>query len=236
MPQAKAVVRARRDNVPYVRAILKRPTTLVSTEANRVFRRCYNIAAKNLYALDVICTSLLSYEASKNTAETLDDLFNEIHAEYDGEIARAKKLLEITGTTVDQAYSYQKNYTAEYSTPYALRYVELIELLDELIKLVMVLRATGGIESHSAQVRTYQWQQRLVRLSGRLRGLTDNMWSQIKQRRSPANGEAGDKNAESDTQELVQTVIDDARVEADAEGIAAEEPEGGSQSRAVAAG
>jgi hypothetical protein len=225
MTQPKPMPRERRDNVPYCRAILKRQTTLTSTEANRAFRRCYDIAAKNLFALDVICTSLLSYEDSKRTAETVEEMLNRVRALLDREIATATKALELVGINGNQGYSYQKTYSAEYSTPYALRYLELIELLDELMKKMLVLRASGAVESYNVKTRTYEWQQCVIRLSGRFRGLADEMWGKIKRRHVNQEGDDANKNADDETREMVQGVMDEAGQQADEQGIASEAPE-----------
>lgn len=192
------------ERIEYSRPILKREVALSSTEANRVYRRCFDVVSRNLYALDVICAELLSLEYAEKTAAILETNFLELRNELHAGIGQAQKLYDELGIKETAKFSYTKTYAAEYSTHYALQYIELIELLDALMKMIHTIRAYGGLKSTNVKNRTYERQQRLIRFSNRLRTHSQDMWSEIKR----SNDRAKPGETTEQAMEAVQIIGD----------------------------
>ncbi len=190
--------------VEYSRPILQRKISLSSTEANRVYLRCYDVVSKNLYALDVICAELLPPEFAEEQAKMLDDKFVELRNEMDSHISQAKILYETLNIKEDASFSYTKEYTAEYSTHYAVQFLELIELLDALMKMMHTARAYGGLKTTNVKNRTYERQQRLIKFSSYLRTHSQKVWDRIKKR----NARSDEKNASNEAKEAVEIIKD----------------------------
>lgn len=192
------------ERIEYSRPIIKRTVALTSPEANRVYRRCYDIVSRNLYALDVICAEILPLEYAEKTIDILESNFTELRNELHAGIGQAQKLYDELGIKETPEFSYTKTYTAEYSTHYAVQYIELIELLDSLMKMIQTIRAYGGLKSTNVKNRTYERQQRLIRFSNRLRTHSQNMWNEIKHKNDRA--EAGETSSQA--KEAVQIIGD----------------------------
>ncbi|MHB8697755.1 MAG: hypothetical protein ACYC9J_06925 [Sulfuricaulis sp.] len=143
-------------------------------------------------------------EYAEEQATILENNFTELRNELHGGIGQAQKLYDELGIKETAEFSLTNTYMAEYSTHYAVQFIELIELLDALMTMIHTIRAHGGLKSTNVKYRTYERQQRLVRFSGRLRAHSQEMWSQIKHRNDRA---APDETSEQ-AKEAVQ-IIDD---------------------------
>lgn len=194
----------RNDRVEYSRAIDTRRLLLSSTEANRVYLRVYDVVSKNLYALDVICAELLPLEFAEEQLKMLDDKFIELRNEMHSHIGQAKILYETLGITNDSAFSYTKEYTAEYSTYYAVQFIELIEQLDVLAKMMRTAHNRGGLKYTHVKPRIYERQQRLIKFSSFLRTHSQKVWDRIKKR----NARNDVKKTSPEAQEAVKIIED----------------------------
>jgi hypothetical protein len=213
---SQATRRLRR--VEHSRPILRRKLSLSSTEANRVYLRCFDIVSKNLYALDVICAELLPLEFAEEQAKMLVDKFVELRNEMHIHLDQAKVLYDVLGISEDASFSYTKEYTVEYSTHYAVQFLELIELLDTFMKMIHTVRAYGGLKATNVKSRAYERQRRLIKFSGQLRLHSQEVWDRIKKR----NAYHDANNSSNETKEAVKIIegiiqqpeISDAETEA----------------------
>lgn len=190
------------ERVEYSRPILQHKLSLSSTEANRVYLRCYDVVSKNLYALDVICAELLPLEFAEEQAKILDDKFIVLRNEMHSHIGQAKVLYDDLGINNDANFSYTKTYSAEYSTHYALQFLELIELLDAFSKMLHTARTHGGLKTTNVKSRTYERQQRLIKFAGALRQHSQKIWDRIKLR----NAHNDAKKVSNEAKEAVKII------------------------------
>jgi len=166
------------------RAVLMRSVTLHTVEAKRVYKRTFEYAARNLYAIDVLTAKMLSSEKNEIMFKTVEDWLGEVRKDLQNEHERIITLYQQVDVQEHIHYTKPEVFTAEISTPLATRYLNLIVLLDEFLSKVHTLWLIDAIESSKSQVRTYQWQQRLIKLAGRFRALANGVRGEIKKSRS----------------------------------------------------
>jgi len=182
--------------VEHSRPILSRKLSLSSTEANRVYLRCFDNVSKNLYALDVICAELLPLEFAEAQTKMLDDKFVELRNEMHTHLDQAKAMYyDVLGISEDASFSCTKEYTVDYSTHYVVQFLELIELLDAFMKVIHTARAYGGLKATNVRSRAYERQQRLIKFSGQLRFHSQEIWGRIKNRSAYHDADNSSKEA-----------------------------------------
>jgi len=172
--------KGRNDAVPTSRPVLERELQLNTIEANRVFKRTFEFTARNLYAIDVLTSVLLNAQANQKAVETVEEWMSKVRTDLEAERARLDVLYEQLGIKVCARYTNPQRYTAEFSTPLAARYIKLIEQLDAFLIIVHTLYLNDAFEDGQTSVRTYQWQQRVIKLSGRIRALAGGVRREIK--------------------------------------------------------
>jgi hypothetical protein len=90
-------------------------------------------------------------------------------------------LYEQMRLTEAATYSSPVRVRVEWATPLAKRYADMIQKLDDLLRLVNTLWLHDALPS--VQNRVYSWQQRFMRLAGRLRALAGLVRHQISKSR-----------------------------------------------------
>lgn len=165
------------------RPVLELDVKILSQPARQVFDRTFRYAAINLYAIDRIATIVLGPDVYREAAATVNGWFDEYKQKLAEERTRVDTIREQMGLPKDQVttYSNPQTYKAEISTPLAVKYLKLIEALDEFARLVDTLWLHGAFDdTHKVEVRIYSWKQRLIKISGHIRQLAQELRRRIK--------------------------------------------------------
>jgi hypothetical protein len=189
-------------HVAVSRPVLIKEVTLNTLEAKRVFRRTFGYAAINLYAIDVLTNVMLGLEEHRKAATTVDEWMTTVRSHLAKEDERVAVLFEQLDVRETVAYTHPEMFTAEISTPLATRYLNMIVQLDELIQRVHVLCLTDAVDNLGTQVRTYEWQQQLIKLAGRIRSFANGLRGEI--RRARAARHAGAETEAEDLSEVAE--------------------------------
>lgn len=149
--------------------VIEGEVTLNSEQAQRVFHRGYDQAARALYALDVVLRITqrtnpnfkVSYDSAIDHAASLIDT---VAGELEKERQRLSHLIEKNGVTSKARYNNSKTIPYAVNTPLAARFAGAVYTLDEVIQMIDTLWLTGVITSHAAAEAKYGGQRRLLRV------------------------------------------------------------------------
>lgn len=191
-------------HVSVSRPVLQKEVTLQTLEAKRVFRRTFSYAAINLYAIDVLTNVMLGMEEHRKAATTVDEWMTAVKNSLAREAERVAVLYEQLDVRETVAYTNPEVFMAEISTPLATRYLHMIVQLDDLIQRVHVLCLIEAIDNLGTQQRTYEWQQQLIRLAGRIRSFASGLRGEIKRARSARGADASSGPDGEDLGEVAQ--------------------------------
>ncbi len=186
------------ERIEHSRVEKRLDVVLHTDEGKLAFKRSFETASRNLYALDVICAKLLQKEKAEVTAKFLDDSFAKVTNEFNNDIAKAQILYDNLGIKETLPFTVPETFTAKYSTFYAKRFIELILLLDRLVTMLESIRVEGGLKTLGVSGRTYERQQRVIKFANSFRKHSQDMWSDIKSRSERAKpGELSEQTQEA---------------------------------------
>lgn len=203
-------------NSPYSRAVIKRTVEFNSLQAQRVMHRSFEKLKQSLFSLSVILRIIADDESEIEKIDAyIDEQFNSVESDIATEQARLRKVLEDNGIEDLAGYSKPSTYSIEIDTPRAHTFLRLISQLDNLMLLIDTAWLCGEFDDKQKKNATFQWQQRLIKLSGRIIALE-------KRARVAATKKGKDEEVES--QAPVDTSETDSEVAAAAEEADSEMP------------
>lgn len=178
-------------NAPqYSRATLTRKVKCNSLQAQRVMRRSFEVLKRSLFALSVIMR--ISYDELK--VEQIEKFIADEFLAVETEIQKAKsqmlKILEDHGVEERVDYTLPEEFVMTVDTPFAMSFLRLVGDLDELIILIETVWLSGNFDNRQRKNATYQWQQRLIKLAGRVIGIERKARQEAER-----NGKADEINA-----------------------------------------
>lgn len=159
------------------RAILSCELVLSSEETQRIFRRTFKATERNLYAIDVLTSIKLGNEVNQKLLSIVDLWMTQIREDLQSERERVTVLYDQLNLSETATYSSPVRVRIEWATPFAKRYADMLLKLDELLRIVNTLWLHDALPP--VQNRVYSWQQRFMRLAGRLRALASLVRHQI---------------------------------------------------------
>lgn len=169
MAETKNVKAARAQHRAYSTPVIEGEITLNSDQAQRVFRRGYDQAARALYSLDVILR--ITQQVNPNFKEAYDTAINHaaslidtVSGELEKELQRLTHLIEKNGVKVRARYNNAQTIQYAVSTPLASRFAGAVCTLDDVVQLLDTLWLSGVITSHAASEAKYSGQRRLLRV------------------------------------------------------------------------
>jgi len=156
-------------NSPHSRAILKRTVELNSLQAQRVMKRSFEKLKQSLFSQAVILRIITDNEAGIEKFDSyISEQFTTTEEDLAKENARLIKVLEDNGIEVQVSYSKPESYKIELDSPRANTFLRLITQLDDLMLLIDTAWLCGEFDDKQKKTATFQWQQRLVKLAGRI--------------------------------------------------------------------
>lgn len=199
---------------------LARTLQFNSLQAQKVIDRSFERLKYALFSTSVILRIISDDEEE---IARIDGYINEQFAMVEGELTMAKaqleKILASNGIGELARYSNPETRTVEVDSPRAGVFLKLVSLLDDLILLIDTAWLCGEFNDIQKKDATYQWQQRLIRLAGRIvaierraraaafnKGKADEVQAQ-------APADTGETDAEiTAAAEEVQDIVEDATI------------------------
>lgn len=162
----------RRDRGPT--PALCRAITLNTIHCQRIYRRVWDRIKADIFVLTVR-TRIMGFDDAGEAAENfLEEQFAQARADLAADIERADVLMDEHELSDRASYGdHALRIVAEYTTPQANQYLDLLLALDELLMRHDSLWLSGIIAPKERTVRGYEWQRRLIKLANRVRNLGD---------------------------------------------------------------
>lgn len=156
-------------NSPYSRAIIQRTVEFNSLQAQRVMHRSFEKLKQSLFSLSVILRIISDNETEIEKIDAyIDEQFASAEEDFATEQARLRKVLEDNGVEDLAGYSRPETYKIELDSPRANTFLRLIALLDNLMLFIDTAWLCGEFDDKQKKNATFQWQQRLIKLAGRI--------------------------------------------------------------------
>lgn len=204
-------------NSPYSRAIIPRTVEFNSLQAQRVMHRSFEKLKQSLFSLSVILRIISDSEIEIEKIDAyIDEQFASAEEDLATEQARLRKVLEDNGIEDLAGYSKPQTYKIELDSPRAKTFLSLIAQLDNLMLLVDTAWLCGEFDDKQKKNATFQWQQRLIKIAGRIIAL---------EKRARVAATKKGKDDEVQAQAPVDTSETDSEVAAAAEEADADMPE-----------
>jgi hypothetical protein len=148
-------------------AVWKRPITLQSHTAQKVYEGCWQSIQETFFYLDVILgwQGDLADEALASLFEVLETRFDQYEKELDAETKRLKKVSEAIGSRTSVNYENVDKLQLQVYSPSAGRYAELIEKLDEMVSWLDSLWFAGRVKPKDRITTCRQWTLKMRRFN-----------------------------------------------------------------------
>lgn len=154
---------------PYSRAIIHRKICLNSLQAQRVMSRSFEKLRQSLFSLSVILPILSKDEDEIEAIDTyITEQFGTVETDLAQAVGQLKKVLEDNGIEETAHYSQPETYELVLDTPKTTTFLRLVADLDELMLLIDTAWLLGEFDDKQKKNATFMWQQRLIKLAGRL--------------------------------------------------------------------
>ena len=170
-----------------------------SLQAQRVMSRSFEKLRQSLFSLSVILPILSEDEGEIETIDQfITDQFEIVENELTQTKGQLKKVLEDNGIEELAGYSQPEEYELVLDTPKATTFLKLVTELDELMLYIDTAWLLGEFDDKQKKNATFMWQQRLIKLAGRLINLEKRARAAA---RTSGKAEEVDKKAPADTTE-----------------------------------
>ncbi|MFC1380862.1 MAG: hypothetical protein G8D84_19315 [gamma proteobacterium symbiont of Clathrolucina costata] len=179
--------------------------------------RSFEKLKQSLFSLSVILRIISDNETEIEKIDAyIDEQFAAVETDIAAEQARLKKVLADNGIEDLANYSKPESYEVEIDSPRANTFLRLNSQLDNLMLLIDTAWLCGEFDDKQKKNATFQWQQRLIKLAGRIIAL---------EKRARVAATKKGKDEEVQTHAPVDTSETDAEVAAAAAEADAEMPE-----------
>jgi hypothetical protein len=133
-------------------------------------RRSFNKLNEALFSIGVKLQIICDRDEMDAVEEIMNDHFRKAIEDMRDELARLNKLLADNGVSAALDYSNALAYKIPIKSPQASMFIGLVLQLDQIVTAIDALWLNAVINSRQRSDGTYQWQQRLVRLAGKIIG------------------------------------------------------------------
>ncbi|MCE0759516.1 hypothetical protein LWH94_09900 [Marinobacter sp. G11] len=156
---------------PYSRPVFRQKLVVNSLQAQRVMERSFDRVSSALFSLDVILRIIGDQEEIDQVEEIIQNHISATSEEMDNAMNQLRKIMADNGIDAVPGYSAPAEYTIEITSPQVAQIARLIRSLDELMSLVDTLWLNSILSSQQRSDATFQWQQRLIKLAGKIIGI-----------------------------------------------------------------
>lgn len=169
--QSRKAPTPRRARQQLSRPALNQKLELRSLQAQRVVDRSFSRVSVSLYSIDVI----LQIIGDPNHVGEVEDIIVGMIEKVNDDLLlgqeQTRKLMSDNGITDVPNYTEPKEYNIEITSPQIASFANLLVMLDGLIGQIDALWLHSAFTNRQRSEATFQWQQRLVRLAGRIIGI-----------------------------------------------------------------
>ncbi len=145
--------------------------SLGSFQAQKVMKRSFSKLNEALFSIGVKLQVICDRDEVDAVEEVLNENFKKIIADIQEELTRLNKLLSDNGITATVDYTNALSYKIAVKSPQTAMFLALVKQLDQIIAAIDALWLNAVITSRQRSDGTYQWQQRLIRLAGKVIGI-----------------------------------------------------------------
>jgi hypothetical protein len=172
-PVVHAAPRMRPRGNPKSQPFFVKRTPLNSYHAQQVYGRAYEVYANSIFLLSVVLRAIETNEAASEVEAIIDDMMDKSFEDIEREIARADKSAEANGVQFGSVgYTDPQVFEVKITSPRAVRYLAIISEFDRLIGKLDTLWMAGVIDENNHKRTAYEWKQRVLRISGKVRHMT----------------------------------------------------------------
>lgn len=160
-----------RNNADLSRPVFKRVLKVNSLQAQRVIERSFQRVSDSLFSIDVILRIIGEQDEIDQVESIIQEHIEKVSVDLDTATNQLKKLMEDNGIEGAPEYTSPNQYDIEINSPQVAQFAHLVRKLDNLMLLVDTLWLNSILTSKQRKDATYQWQQRLIKLAGRIIGI-----------------------------------------------------------------
>jgi hypothetical protein len=160
-----------RNNADLSRPVFKRVLKVNSLQAQRVVERSFQRVSDSLFSIDVILRIIGEQDEIDQVESIIQEHIEKVSVDLDTATNQLQKLMEDNGIEGAPEYTSPNKYDIEINSPQVAQFAHLVRKLDNLMLLVDTLWLNSILTSKQRKDATYQWQQRLIKLAGRIIGI-----------------------------------------------------------------
>ncbi|MEK9497175.1 hypothetical protein V2H77_12055 [Photorhabdus sp. P32] len=209
MKEAQAAVDTSNERSHYSRPVFKQVLKVNSLQAQRVMERSFERVSNSLFSIEVILRIIGEQNEIDQVESIILEHISKVSEDLDKATIQLQKLMEDNGIDMMPGYTNPSEYAIEINSPQVAQFAHQIRKLDNLMGIVDTLWLNTVLTSKQRTDATYQWQQRLIKLAGRIIGIEKR-----------ARISAHTRGKESEVAEAVpETKTDDKEIADEAEKI-----------------
>ena len=156
---------------PCSRPVFRQNLNVNSLQAQRVMERSFDRVSNALFSLDVILRIIGDQKEIDQVEEIIHGHIDKVSEDMTKAMDQLQKVMTDNGIEAVPGYSAPVNYPIEITSPQVAQFAHLIRNLDKLMSLVDTLWLNSILSSQQRSDATYEWQQRLIKLAGRIIGM-----------------------------------------------------------------
>lgn len=145
-----------------------RTVNLSTLQAHRVYLRTMRYVSNSLFNLGVILHIIGDRNDAAVTEKIISNEMEAVNNELSAALEQSKVVFDKVGITALVKYSHLISEDVTIQAPLTMKYVNLLEKMDELIRHIDTLWMQGTIESSSRAYNNSQWQSRLTKLANEI--------------------------------------------------------------------
>jgi hypothetical protein len=153
------------------RPVFRQRLTINSLQAQRVMDRSFARVSNALFSLDVILRIIGDQKEVDQVEEVVQTHIDRVSEDMVQAKSQLNKVMSDNGIEAVPGYSAPNEYPIEITSPQVAQFAKLVRELDGLMSLVDTLWLNSILTSQQRADATYEWQQRLIKLAGRIIGM-----------------------------------------------------------------
>lgn len=170
-PQNRKAPTPRQARPQLSRPAFHRTLEINSLQVQKVVERSFSRTSNALFSIDVILQIIGDREDVSRAEEAISIIFEKVSDDLLLEIEQAKIVMSSAGISEMPEYTNPKKYPIEITSPQIAEFARLLTVVDELMMLVDTLWLNGASTNRKHSDKSFEWQQRLMRLAGRIIGI-----------------------------------------------------------------
>lgn len=197
---------------PLSRPVFRQTLNINSLQAQRVMDRSFDRVSNALFSLGVILPIIGDQKETEQVEEICQGHIERLATDIAQAMNQLQKVMTDNGIEEMPGYSMPVSYAIEITSPQVAQFAHQVRNLDKLMGMVDTLWLNSLLSNQQRSDATYEWQQRLIRMAGRIIGVE-------KRARIAAHSKGkGDEVAEAaPEQEILDTELsNEANVDVDA--------------------